>query len=525
MMIPEEVQIRYTTPDGATQTDITGNVIYADAYFEMQAAAVPGSFHITVKDPDQTLWFVSGGVIDLTVGGTRMFGGYISVRTMDFFFSADRTDVPVMTRRWSLDGVDFNGILDKRVLRYLTKMTEAPPDVAVANASDAHILSLFDQYFDLGFTGGNTIDATSMVTHVNNFTVKWKWPTPGSTMRQVLDALVIETTIHGQVACIYWLDAYAQINWLALQDTMAPWGFSDIPSTGGPITFIGWRDGSASEDGSSVINDVFIWGGSPLGSNGTVRVAHKDNTDSIDAHGLWQMAEAHPGEEGYKSQGEVDARANALISGDTSGTGSMGTQGLVNPDTQYSLTWFAHDVPLDGGVRQHLIPGNVTTLNLWSFSNDGGITPFAIDVPLRQVRVTFPTLPSDNPSEEMLSFVQFQGTFGLQLADPVWWWAFLRRMRPAPQAAPIITTTGTSSSFPYGSYFTGYPKESPNGTRTVFSIAPTYMPGTLEVYIGGIPQTSAAFSETNPAEPTGGTFTFITAPVSTDVIVCTCRTG
>jgi hypothetical protein len=238
------------------------------------------------------------------------------------------------------------------------------------------------------------------------------------------------------------------------------------------------------------------------------------------------MAEAHPGEEGYKSQGEVNARANALISGNTSGTGSMGTQGLVNPDTQYSLTWFAHDVPLDGdGNRQHLIPGNVTTLNLWSFSDDGGATPFAIDVPLRQVRVTFPTLPSDNPGEETLSFVQFQGTFGLQLADPVWWWAFLRRMRPAPQAAPIITTTDTSSSYPYGSYFTGYPKESPNGSRTLFSIAPTYMPGTLEVYRNGIPQAQTAFAETNPAEPTGGTFTFTSPPVATDTIVCTCRTG
>ena len=204
-----------------------------------------------------------------------------------------------------------------------------------------------------------------------------------------------------------------------------------------------------------------------------------------------------------------------------------GSQGLVNPEDQYTLTWFAHDVPLDnGGVRQHLIPGAVTTLNLWSFSEDGGVHPFAIDVPMRQVRITFPTLPGENPGGEPKTFVQFQGMFGLQMADPVWWWAFLRRMRPAPQAQPIITTNNDSGSFPLGSVFSGSPKEAPDGSRTVFSIRPTYQPGTLYVWLNGLPQSSGtSFTETTPDDPTGGTFTFATAPQSTDAIMCQCITG
>jgi hypothetical protein len=524
---PETVLIRYTSPDGLTVTDITDSVLYADAYFELQAAAVPGSFHITVKDPAQTHSFISGGVIEMWIGGTKMYGGFVSVPTRDFFFPADRTDKPVMTRRWSLDGVDFNHLLDKRILRNPANYTQSI--TPLTNTTDKAFIATFTSYFDTDFSGGGTIDFSTKVTEVNNFGTRkiYYGEAQGDTLRAVLDRLVIDTTVYGSNACIYWLDSEARLNWLALQTTAAPWGFSDVPDG---TDFIGWRDGAASEDGSSVVNEVFIWGGSPINSSTVataIKLAHKWNQTSIDTHGRWQLAEAHPGEELYKSQVQVDSRANALISGDTSGTSPVtGSQGLVNPDTQYTLTWFAHDVPMDGGVRQHLIPGNVTTLNLWSFSEDNGVTPFAIDVPLRQVRITFPTLPSENPDEDDLSYVQFQGTFGLQMADPVWWWAFLRKMRPAPQAAPIITTDNNSASFPYGSYFTGSPKEAPGSGRTVFSIIPTYIPGSLDVFINGIVQTPiTAFTETSPDEPTGGTFTFTTAPVATDTIVCTCRTG
>jgi len=603
MIAPESVLIQYTSPDGLTVVDITDSVLYSDAYFELQAAAVPGSFHITVKDSDQTHSFVSGGVIELWVGGVKMYGGFVTVPTKDFFFPADRTDKPVMTRRWSLDGVDFNHLLDKRVLRDTSNYTKAIDAILSSSGhyNDEYIIGTFSTYFDLDFSGGNTLDVFSKVSLVNDFThmdltglltktagskvvtgvgtlfvdeldignhlqidnsgggaegrlvasissatsltttvnqvysasgvqgrrvsTGWIWPTQGSTMRQVLDALVIETTIYGSKACIYWVDPDKCLNWVGLDHTMAGWGFSDIPDPGSG--FIGWREGSASEDGSSVINEVFVWGGSPLGSSGTVKLAHKYNDTSITEHGRWQMAETHPGEEGYKSQGEVNARANALISGDTSGTSPLtGAQGLVNPDIQYTLTWYAHDVPIVDGSRQHLIPGNVTTLKLWSFSEDNGVTPFTLDVPMRQVRITFPTLPSENPGGDDLSFVQFQGTFGLQMADPVWWWAFLRRARPIPQAAPIITTNNSSTSFPYGSYFTGSPRETPNGSRVTFSIIPTYVPGTLEVYRNSVPQwPGVSFHETVPSSDTGGTFTFFAAPLVTDTIVCKCRTG
>ena len=525
MPVPEDITINYIDPSGFT-TDITSSCTYIDAYFELQAAAVPGSFHLTVKDPDQTLGFVSGGRIEMLLGTVKMFGGFLTQVTRDFFFSALDTSTPVTGRRWSLDGVDYNYLLDKRVLRNTSDYTHLIPSVAVgANGNDAHIISLFSSYFDLGFTGGGTLDVATKVTHVNDFTVKYVWPSQGETMRAVLDSLVIETTIHGQLACIYWVDAAARLNWLALQTTAAPWGFSDIPNG---TTFIGWRDGTVTDDGTSVINEVFVWGGSPIGTNGTVVLAHKSNSTSITDNGRWQLGENHPGEDRFKSQAEVDARANALISGDTSGTSPVtGAQGLVNPDRQYVLTWFAHDVPLSAGVRQHLIPGMVTTFNLWSFSEDNGVTPYVIDVPLRQVKITFPTLPSTNPGNNPLTYVQFEGTFGLQMSDPVWWWQFLRKMRPQPQPAPVVGTDSGSATFPYGSYYADVAEEAANSSRTLFTILPPYIPGTLQVYTGTggtltLQTKDVVYSETDPDV---GSFTFVSAPATGTDVYCQARTA
>jgi len=610
MTIPEDVTINYISPAGVT-TDITRSVLYEDAYFEGQAAAVPGSFHLTVKDPTRTLSFVSGGRIEMSLASQPIFGGILSVPTMDFFFSALDTSEPVTGRRWSLDGVDYNMILDKRRLRNLVDLTHFIPAVTSAsgNNNDKDIIGLFSTYFDLDFSGGGTIGVT--VDQVNDFTsqpltgtatktsgsknvtgsgtkyldelgkgdtvsipggggtdtlvvtsvshdalfvvktapthsasssnarrtnTQFVWPAQGSTMREVLDSIVIETTIHGKLACIYWLNAQAQLRWLAIPSVAdeSPWGFSDVPT--GPaydtdgnqiyIPFIGWRDGSASEDGSAIINEVFVWGGNPLGSAGQAVLAHKSNQASIDAHGRWQMAEVHPGEDLYKSQAQVNARANALISGDTSGTSPVtGAQGLINLDRQYVLTWYAHDVPIISSVRTHLVPGKTATLNLWSFSPDGGAHPFTLVLPLRQVRVTFPTLPSDTGGATK-TFVKFEGTFSLSMSDPVWWWQYLRARRPAPQAAPITTTDNASTYYPYASYFTGTPQESPDGSRTLFSIIPTYMPGTLDVYLGeNMLVKGTSYVETDPSAPGGGTFTFTTPPAGGSVINCKCRTG
>lgn len=519
MTAPEGVTINYISPGGTT-TDITRHVVFEDAYFEAQSAAIPGSFHITVSDPGRTLSFASGGRIELYLGPTRVGGWFITQPQRSFFLPVSDTSRPVLTRRWVLDGVDYNLLLDKRILRRPSNYLAQIPDVA-AGHSDHYVIGLFADYFDLGFSGGGSLNvASDLVRIVNTFDAGFTWPTQGSTMREVLDAIVIETTIHGNTACVYWVDGDAHLNWQGLQDTVAPWGFSDAPDG---VDFIGWRDGEAVEDGSGVINEVFVWGGAPISESGPVVLGHKWNDTSINDHGRWQMAENRGGETGFKSQAQVNARANALISGDTSGTSPVtGAQGLVNPDDQYTLTWFAHDVPMSSGVRQHLVPGMVTTFKLWSFSDDGGANPYELNVPLRQMRITFPTLPSDNPGDETLAYVQFQGTFGLQMSDPVWWWEWLRKSKPKAQASPVETTNNSSGTYPYGSYFNDTALESADGSLKAFSITPPYIPGTIQVWVDGLLIAPGKFSETNSS---AGQFSLTTAPAAGVDVVVACRTA
>jgi hypothetical protein len=143
---------------------------------------------------------------------------------------------------------------------------------------------------------------------------------------------------------------------------------------------------------------------------------------------------------------------------------------------------------------------------------------------MRQVRISFPTLPGDNPSDEPLTYVQFQGTFGLQMSDPVWWWQYIRRMRAAPQSAPVFTTDNNSSSFPYGSVFRDAPQEAADGARTVFTIIPAYEAGSLIVWIDGVMKTkNTDYHETDPN--VAHSFTFAVAPAFGVMIVVECRTA
>ena len=55
------------------------------------------------------------------------------------------------------------------------------------------------------------------------------------------------------------------------------------------------------------------------------------------------------------------------------------------------------------------------------------------------------------------------------------------------------------------------PDESPDGTRTVFTVPETYLSGTLAVFLNGL-------HETYVSETTSTTFTFEDAPHTSDVI-------
>lgn len=483
--------------------DITNDVLFASTRFDSQLAAVPGTFELTVKDMDRSRSYVTGKQVTLEVDGVKLFGGYVLQVSRQYAFPADNTAnlANVKSRQWVLSGVDYNIILDKRVLRNTSNYTEQIPKSSSGSPiyDGAVIRTYLATYFDLpaGFDSTSTARIRDTHQHPNGFV----WPTQGSTLRSFLEG-------EAQFGSVFYVDGDMQLWFLSVEDTIAPWGFSDKPDG---VTRIGFREGEYIEDGTAIVNDALVWGGSEWAGDGDVVFSRRQNATSISEHGRWQVGEVLVGNADYKSQAEVDARAKVIVDGNESGTFAEGSKGLVNPEQQFKAIWFGINAP----SAQHLKPGDVAPIDLWVFSEDAGATPFTVNLPLRQITVTFPTLTEDG-----LTHVMFEGFFGIQNSDPYWLWHFLRTI---PKGAFFVSTAddSTNTQPPYGTMYSGTPTPTPNGSATVFTIPWGYIGRTLSVFRDGrflIRNTD--YTENNPA---AGEFTMNTAPSGSQVLYVQAR--
>jgi len=486
--IPSVVLIQYNG------TDITNSVLFASARFEAQLSAVPGTFEITVKDPNRVLSFVTGKDLTLDIDGVRMFGGYVLNVSRKYAFPADDTSVlaNVKSRQWVLRGVDYNVLLDKRVLRNTANYTEQIPDIVTPIDDGAVIRTHLATYFDLpaGFDSTSTARIRDNHTHA-----KFIWPTQGTKLRAFLEG-------ESRFGNVFYVDGSMQLWFVAVEDTVAPWGFSDKPNR---TTTFGFREGEYIEDGTAMVNDALVWGGSMWAGDGDVVFARRQNTTSQNLHKRWQIGENNIGNSNYKSQAEVTARANVIVDGNESGTFAEGSKGLVNPEQQFKATWFSKDVP----SQNHLKPGDVTPIDLWVFSEDGGATPFSFNLPLRQLRISFPTLDNGD------AHVQFEGFFGIQNSDPYWLWHFLRSLKPG---TTVVTTAddSTDGTPPYATLYSGIPTPDTDGVETVFTARYPYISRTLAVYKDGLFMVPGVdFTESDPST---GEFTMTSPPGGPSVL-------
>lgn len=482
-------------------TDISGSCVFSLCTFEAQMAAVPGTFTVVVRDQPQTLSFTTGKHLTLTVDGDLLYGGYVTQVTKKNFFPADDTTVvaDVETRQWLLQGVDWNALMDKRVLRNTSDYTHHIPKVAGPVTDGEVIRSYFDLYFDIP-SGFNFTSAT-YVKNKHTYGTRYRWPTQGLTMREVLEDLA-------RYGSVYWISADKQFNFIPVQDTLADWGFSDDPNNDpigiGTPTY-GFRDGEFIEDASTTVNDAIVWGGSEWTSGGEVVFARRQNTPSITAHERWQISENNVGDDKYLIQAEVTARAKVIVDGNESGTFVEGSKGLVNPERQFRCTWFSTNVPKSGGNPVHLVPGQVVPIRLRVFSEDAGVTPFAVDLPLRQLTITFPDL---DPGGD--AYAQFDGHFGVLMSDPHYLWAFLRGAKTRTKQSTVTSSaTNTTVDPGVGAQYQDEPSPATNGVTNVFFIPFGYIAGTLQLYVNGLLQEGSAFSESNPS---GGEITLTFVP-------------
>jgi len=517
--------------------DITSHVLFQSASFEVQFSAVPGTFDITLKDPNQTLGpFITGKEVALWIDGQLMFGGYLTQVGRKFALPVDRTDAgasKVKTRFWSLRGVDYNILFDKRVLRFNTSLSGAGflnqlPSFP-GNSMDGHLIrtELCPKYLDLtGFDYTTDVeDVSTVVVDSTSLSKPQAWVQQGTTWRKQMEDFSQFSN------AVWYMQPNKKLFWKAVEQVQSRWGFSDVPNkrpvVGAAPGFqgatYGFREMDATEDGSFIVNDALVWGGGPFAGAGQTVFSRHENTGSIAEHSRWQASETHFGEDGYGLQKGVTQRAELIVEGSPSQQGDQ-LYGLKFPQWQFRFAWFGHDVPTISGIRDHLTPGKVVTIHLYTFGSDTS-HPLIQDLPLRQLRISFPEL---DPTGK--GYVRFDGFFGIQSSDPWTLWRYLLKQKTKTQAMSITSTSNTSGGTSFGSPGSFFPMETPDGIHKTFTIfivvdgvnTPVgYISGTTEVYRNGLLQRPQVdYTETDPA---GGVITFMVAPLITDWIWIKCR--
>jgi hypothetical protein len=501
-------------------TDITDNVLFESASFESQLSAIPGTFEFTVRDAAQELSFITGKEVTLDIDGVRFYGGYLTMVSEQFAFPVDDTitfgSQAVKTRQWVLRGVDYNILFDKRVIRNPSSYkTQIPGFDGDMMDGEAIRTLLCPRYLDLP----DDLDYTSEVDDVSDlseFTTTnsqglYAWQQQGTVWREVM------TQFSALSGAIWYIDGSKVLHWHSIEDTQSDWGFSDVPnrlpvSAGSYLATYGFREMSATEDGSFLINDALIWGGSEVAGEGSVVFAREQNEESIALHNRWQLGETHFGEPGYGIQSGVDKRARLIVEGSASGERDQ-LYGFKYPQWQFRFAWHDHNLP-DVEAGRYPVPGSFFPIILYTFGTDAA-HPLIKTLPLRSLRISFPELDPDGGA-----YVRFDGFFGIQTQDPWTLWKFLLNDEKRVQRLAAASANNGSTSASYGAFGSFYPNESPNGTRTVFTLRFGYIGGTTNVSRSGLFQRPGI--DYFESDPDAGEITFVSPPLATDWIWVTC---
>lgn len=510
------VQVFYA-PDPATDdfVEITNYVLFAESRFTSLMAAVPGNWTLACRDPERVLDFTTGHEIRVDLNGTPAYGGYVWEVRKTYMFPADDTAGDVMSRKWVLSGTDYNVIFDKRVLRNPAHYNKQIFSPGTSSGSIAVITPITDGevirdhlrfYFDLS---GFDTENTDRITDNWTFEKGYPWPTQGTKFRGIMEDLAKAgaTTAEASYQSIFWVDASRHLHFIQEQELALDWGFSDRPNN---TTMYPFREGSASTNAMSIVNDGLVWGGSEWAKHGDIVFAREQDAASQALHDRWQASDVGVGNFEYNSQAQVDAKANAMIFGPP-GTFAGKNMGLTLPEQTFTATWFNARVP------EIPVPGFVLPVQLEVFGGD------PVELPLRSLTISWPTIDSDTDGR---GWTRLTGEFGLLMSDPSWLWRYLQKLRPGKIIKQVTATAKNDTSKPpYGAQYQDQPAtqsivgedlvvtlDAPNGSKTLFHIPFMYVGNTMKVFIDGIAQYRGIdYVETSPAL---GTFTIYVAPAS-----------
>lgn len=248
--------------------------------------------------------------------------------------------------------------------------------------------------------------------------------------------------------------------------------------------------------------------------------------DRIDTYGRWQRAEVRPGQDMYLTKESVFLRASTIVAGPPGIDPATNIDsGLNVPQPTLRLSWFAHDVPTDAN---HLRVGDIMDFQFYTLGQSLS-KPLVLSLPCRSLSIDFVSIPATNPDHEPLSHVRFTGEFGVSSTDSRYLWKYLRNRTAKSQEGvsgvirvTVDNSTAADNGTP-GAKGTFFPEESPNGSRTTFTLPSSYRAGSTQVYLNGLLQNlNIQYKEVDPG---AGTIRFVVAPYADDDIRVVCVLG
>lgn len=262
-----------------------------------------------------------------------------------------------------------------------------------------------------------------------------------------------------------------------------------------------------------LVTDALVWGG--LEAEGQNYFARNQSAQGIATYGRWQLGELHYNE--GMDQQAVTERASAIIDGPPGLDPTNVQAGLRFPLWRVRLTWYAHDIPRVGGEPQHIRPGNIATILLYTMGEDA-THPLPLFLPLLNMTVTFPQLAGGGES-----WVRYDGEFGISNSDSRFLWAYILKQQKK-RFSPVVVVgaaSNSSTSTSFGDFGTFTPNEAPDSTRTEFNFPFPMLRSTIEVYVNGL-----RWRENREYEVTGDSqITFYSALASDDQVYVEARTG
>lgn len=513
--------------------DVTDKVLFNDTYFNAQANPIQGNFRVVVKDVDRSFSVTGGETITCHIDGVPMFGGWVMKIGLSPFFPVTDTStlakVMATPRKWSLQGPDFNFLWDKRVLRDIANFDQALEVPQGKRTIRKAFIHLMNNYIDVP-------DGLNIYQHVDDVTTQYGDDTygglyvgQGKYLREQMDDFA------AQSGAVYYIDADFKVHLHEYETEQVSWSFTDYP--GVAPNMVGFREGEYGQDFQRMVTEALVWGGSSLTRAGQdpatdtegigvvfakypqapaadatwfnkLQSAEREQKaiDRRNTYGRWQMAEMNVGSENYLTQASVKNRAFVIINGVPGVPPTKGIEGgYSKPLEMMSATWFGHDVP----NGEHIKPGYLHDFVLYT----QGVNvshPLIASLPLRAVKVSFPTLPSDNPDGDMLTYVRFDGEFGTSYSDSRHFWKALKKHRTSyRRQVPVIPVQSL------------YSNEAADGSRVQFTFNATFWQDSTNVYLNGLLQRSGI----DYVWVDGSTVNFYTAPASGGTVLASGQTA